>query len=71
MVAVQELSDRDMGNHSTVAERLIGILSDDVIILMTDEAHFHHLAVSTNRIIAAGQRKVYNSSFDGLVTVRV
>jgi hypothetical protein len=35
MVAVQELSDRDMANRSTVAERLIGILSDDVIILMT------------------------------------
>jgi hypothetical protein len=41
MVVVQELSDRDMANHSTVAERLIGILSDDVIILLTDETHFH------------------------------
>jgi hypothetical protein len=26
---------------STVAERLIGILFDDVIVLMTHEAHFH------------------------------
>jgi hypothetical protein len=40
MVVVQELSDRDMANCSTVAERLIRILSDDPIILMTDEAHF-------------------------------
>jgi hypothetical protein len=41
MVVVQELSDRGMVNRSTVAGRLIGILSDDVMILMTDEAHFH------------------------------
>jgi hypothetical protein len=41
MVAVQELSDRDMANRSTVPERLIGILFGDVIILMTDKAHFH------------------------------
>jgi hypothetical protein len=39
MVVVQELSDCDMANHSTVAEHLIGILSEDVI-LMTDKAHF-------------------------------
>jgi hypothetical protein len=41
MVVVQELSDRDMTSHSTEGERLIGILSDDIIILMTDEAPFH------------------------------
>jgi hypothetical protein len=41
MVVVQELRDRDMTNPSTVVERVIGILSDDIIILMTDEAHFH------------------------------
>jgi hypothetical protein len=41
MVVVQELSDRDMANRSTVAERLIWSLCDDIIILMTDEAHFH------------------------------
>jgi hypothetical protein len=41
MVVVQELSDRDMANHSTVPECLFRILFDDVIILMTDEAHFH------------------------------
>jgi hypothetical protein len=42
MVVVQELSDCTMANHSTrtVAECLIGILLDDVIILMTDSAHF-------------------------------
>jgi hypothetical protein len=40
-MVVQELRDRDMANRSTVAERLIGILSDDVIILTTDEAYFH------------------------------
>jgi hypothetical protein len=39
MVAVQETSDRDVANRSKVAERLIGILSDDVIILMTDGVH--------------------------------
>jgi transposase len=39
--AVQQLNDPDMAKHSTVAERLIGILSDDAIILMIDEAHFH------------------------------
>jgi hypothetical protein len=41
MVVVQELSDHDMANCSIAAERLIGILSNNVIILMTDEAHFH------------------------------
>jgi hypothetical protein len=30
-----------MANSSTVSECLIGILYSDVIILMTDEAHFH------------------------------
>jgi hypothetical protein len=37
MVVVQELSDHDMANHSMAAEHLIKILSDNVIILMTDE----------------------------------
>jgi hypothetical protein len=41
MVVVQESSDRDMANHSTVAESLFGTLSDDIIIFATDEAHFH------------------------------
>jgi hypothetical protein len=41
MVVVQELSNCDIANHSMVAEHLIEILSNDVIILMTDEAHFH------------------------------
>jgi hypothetical protein len=41
MEEVQELSDRDMANHSTVDEFLIRILSDHVIIHMTDEANFH------------------------------
>jgi hypothetical protein len=40
MVAVQGISDRDVANRSTVTERLIGILSDAAITLMTDEAHF-------------------------------
>jgi hypothetical protein len=30
-----------MENRSAVAESLIGILSDDIIILVTYEAHFH------------------------------
>jgi hypothetical protein len=41
MVVVQELSDRDIANRSTVAEHLVGILSDYVIISKTNEAHFH------------------------------
>jgi hypothetical protein len=41
VVVVQGLSDRDMANRSRIAERLIGILFYDFIILMTDEAHFH------------------------------
>jgi hypothetical protein len=41
MAVVQELSDCDMANRGTVAGCLIGILSDNVITLMTDEAHFH------------------------------
>jgi hypothetical protein len=41
IVVAQELSDHDMANHSRVVERLIGMLSGDVIILMTAEAHFH------------------------------
>jgi hypothetical protein len=41
MVVLQELSDHDMANCSMVVEQLTEILSDDVIILMTDEAHFH------------------------------
>jgi hypothetical protein len=41
-LSFQELSDRNMAHRSTpaVAEHLIGILSN-VIILMTDNAHFH------------------------------
>jgi hypothetical protein len=40
VVVVQELRNRDMTTRSTVAERVIGILSKDIIILMTDESHF-------------------------------
>jgi hypothetical protein len=40
MVVVQELSDSDISD-STVAERLIRNLSNDVTIFTTDEAHFH------------------------------
>jgi hypothetical protein len=48
MAVVQELSNRDMANRSMVAECLIGILSDDVIIPVTDEIHFH-LSVCINK----------------------
>jgi hypothetical protein len=41
MVVVQDISDRDMANSNTVAQRLIRIMFDDVIILTADEAHFH------------------------------
>jgi hypothetical protein len=47
MVMMQELSDCDMANCSLIAEHLIKILSD-VIILMIDEAHFH-LSGSVNK----------------------
>jgi hypothetical protein len=40
MVVMQELSDHDVANYSTVAEHLIKILFKDVIILMTAEAYF-------------------------------
>jgi hypothetical protein len=36
MVMVQELSNHDMANHSTVVEHMVRILFDDVIILMKD-----------------------------------
>jgi hypothetical protein len=48
MLLVHELSDRNMANRNMVAQHLIGILSDNVIILMTDEAHFH-LSGSVNK----------------------
>jgi hypothetical protein len=41
MVVVQESSDPGMVNRSTVAERLFGILFNDVTNLMIDEAYFH------------------------------
>jgi hypothetical protein len=41
MVVGQELSDLVMANRSRVAKCLIGILRDNNIILMTEEAHFH------------------------------
>jgi hypothetical protein len=50
IVDVQELSDGDMANRSRVAERLIGNLSDDVIILMTDQAYFHLSGCVTKQI---------------------
>jgi hypothetical protein len=37
-----------IANRISVAEHLIGILSDDVIIFMVDEAHFH-LSGSVNK----------------------
>jgi hypothetical protein len=40
MAVVQGLRDRDMANSSTVAERLIGIFSDNIIILKTNEPQF-------------------------------
>jgi hypothetical protein len=62
MAVVKKLSDRDMANRSTVADRLIGNLSDDIINLTTDEAH---------RIFAVGQRKIHSSCINGLFTVHV
>jgi hypothetical protein len=70
MVVVQELSDHDTENSSTVAEHLIGILSDDVIILMTDEAHFH-LSGCINKQNDIRQRKIHSSSINSLFTVHV
>jgi hypothetical protein len=39
---------RDMTSRSTVVERLIGILPNDIIILTPDDAHFH-LSGSVNK----------------------
>jgi hypothetical protein len=41
MVVVQELSDHDMADSTMIAKNLTGMLSDDVFIITTDEAHFH------------------------------
>jgi hypothetical protein len=71
MVVMQELSDHDMANRSMVVEHLTRILLDDAIILMTDEAHFTYLAVSTNRISTIGERKIHSSSLSGLFMVHV
>jgi hypothetical protein len=62
VVVVQELSDRDMAILSMVAELLIRNLYDNVIILMTDEAH---------RIFTIGQKKIHSSSISGLFTVHM
>jgi hypothetical protein len=50
-----------MANRTAVAERLIGILSDD---LMKHTSTY--LAVLTNRIFAVGQRKIHGGSINGL-----
>jgi hypothetical protein len=71
MAVVQQINDRDMANRSAIAERLIGNLSDDVIILKMDEAQFHLSAVSTDRILAIGQREIHSSSINALFTVHV
>jgi hypothetical protein len=71
IVVVQNLSDHDMATHSMVAECLIGILSNDVIILMTDEAHFHSSGYVKNRIFAIGQKKIHSSSINDLFTVHM
>jgi hypothetical protein len=70
MVVVQELSDHDLVNRNTVAERLIGSLSDDAIILMTDEGYFHGSG-NFNRAFAIGQRRIHSSFINGHFTVYV
>jgi hypothetical protein len=68
MVMVKELSDHDMANHSMVAERLIEILSNDVIFLMTDEAHFHCVNKPNYCYWA---EKIHSSSINGLFTMHM
>jgi hypothetical protein len=60
-----------MTNRSTIAERLISIFSNDSIILMTDQAHFHLSAIVKNKIFATGQNKIHSSFINGLITVDV
>jgi hypothetical protein len=56
MAVVQELRDRDTASRSALyMSVLIGIFSDDAIILKTAEAHFHVSgAVATSRIFGIG-----------------
>jgi hypothetical protein len=56
-VVVQELSDHDMAIRRMVAERLIRILSDDVIILMTVEAYFHLSGCANRQLSLLGRGK--------------
>jgi hypothetical protein len=48
MLVVQELSDHYISERRMVAESVVRILPDNVITLMTDEAHFH-LSGSVNK----------------------
>jgi hypothetical protein len=71
MAVMQELSDRDMANHSMVVEHLTGILSDDVIILMTDEAHFQLSGCVNEQNFHHSERKIHSGSINGHFTVHV
>jgi hypothetical protein len=66
MVTLQELSDRDMANRSTVAERVIGILFS-----WQTKHTSTYLAVSTKKMFAIGQSKIHRTSIKGLFTVHV
>jgi hypothetical protein len=57
MAVVQELSECDMANRSMVAERVIGILSKDVIILITDDSHFHLSGSQQTELSLLGREK--------------
>jgi hypothetical protein len=61
---VQQLNDRDMASRSKVAERLIRILSDDVINLKPGEAKFH-----LSDCFTIGQ--IHSSSINYFFTVHV
>jgi hypothetical protein len=68
MAIVQEISDDDMANRGTLAERLIGNLSDDALILMTDEAHFHLCGWANKHDFPYCVEENARSSINGLFT---
>jgi hypothetical protein len=71
MVAEQELSVRDMTNCTTVAERLIGILSEDVFILMTDEAHLNLSGYGNRQNFRYWAEKIHSNTITGFFTVHM
>jgi hypothetical protein len=41
LMVMQELNERDWAKHKTLAKNILEMLTDDMVIVMSDEAHFH------------------------------